>query len=529
MRKFQAIWILGMLAFALSGAWAQDNSIPPQSTEPAPSGQQEPAPQNPPQEPVPAYGQENSPPLVSENPPLSGLDLPSLEPHAAPMSYLQPGVTVSQSVETNAGNQLGGGGATSVTRALGSLTLKRLWSHFDLGLDYIGGAGYYTLQGVGFKSLQQMEIDQKINWKRGQLSIRDSFSYLPEGNFGGGYGSIGSQGIASLGGTAFGLFANGSVLGTLGLNPRIVNVSIADISENLTPKSAITAAGGYAFTHFYGNDPATGTNFIGSSQTSAQVGYNRSLTSHTQIALVYGYQGFDFSVEGTAFHTNIILGMYGHRISGRMDLLLGAGPQFTRIDSQNSVCSDPSIPVILCGSVSGDTVVPETVKTTNIGVAAQARLRYKFTKSTLSLSYQRFETAGSGFFLGSQSDIVRLNLDRPLSRVWSAFADLGFSRNDHLQTLSAAQQATCAYNGQANPNNLPLCPGVNADTYYYGFAGAGLHRAFGRDFHGFVSYQFNELAFDQSYCIPNQPCNRISNRNLLTFGLDWTPRPIRID
>ena len=112
MRKFQAIWTLGMLAFALSGAWAQDNSTPPQSTEPAPSGQQEPAPQNTPQEPVPAYGQENSPPLVSENPPLSGLDLPSLEPHAAPMSYLQPGVTASQSVETNAGNLLGGGGVT---------------------------------------------------------------------------------------------------------------------------------------------------------------------------------------------------------------------------------------------------------------------------------------------------------------------------------------------------------------------------------------------------------------------------------
>ena len=63
----------------------------------------------------------------------------------------------------------------------------------------------------------------------------------------------------------------------------------------------------------------------------------------------------------------------------------------------------------------------------------------------------------------------------------------------------------------------------------YGFAGGGLHRAFGRDFHGFVSYQFNELAFDQSYCLANTACSRISNRQLVTFGLDWTPRPIRID
>ena len=101
------------------------------------------------------------------------------------------------------------------------MTLKRLWSHFDLGLDYVGGAGYYSLQGEGFKSLQQMDIDQKISWKRGQLSIRDSFSYLPEGNFGGAYGSTGSQGIASLG-TPHSAYSRTAQLGTLGLDPRIV-------------------------------------------------------------------------------------------------------------------------------------------------------------------------------------------------------------------------------------------------------------------------------------------------------------------
>ncbi len=473
MSKRKNIWILGMLACALSGAWAQDSSTPP-ATEPAPqSGQQE---------PIPAYGQDNAPPPISENPPLSGLDLPSLEPHAAPVSYLQPGATFSESADSNAGTGLGAQSFTSVSRALGSLTLKRLWSNYDLGLDYIGGVGYYDLPGEGLKLLQQMDLDQKITWKRGQLSVRDSFSYLPEGNFGGSYGSLGSQGIASLGSTAFGLFANGAALGTLGLAPRILNVSVADISENLTPKSAITAAGGYAFTHFYGSDFA-GTNFIGSSQVSAQAGYNRILSSHTQIALVYGYQGFDFSVLGTAFHSHVIQGMYGHRISGRMDLLLGAGPQITLL------------------SFLG---VPDT----RIGVAGQARLRYKFPKTSLDMSYQRYETSGSGFFAGAQSDIARLTVTRPLSRVWTAGADLGYSHNNRLQ----------AANG-----------GIAANTYSYGFAGVALHRAFGREFHGYASYQFNKLWFDQSFCQGTTPCNRISNRNVVTFGLDWTPRPIRID
>ena len=91
MSKLQSILTLSMLAFALSGAWAQDTSTPPASTEPVPqSGQQE---------PIPAYGQDNAPPPISENPPLSGLDLPSLEPHAAPLSYIQPGATFSESAE----------------------------------------------------------------------------------------------------------------------------------------------------------------------------------------------------------------------------------------------------------------------------------------------------------------------------------------------------------------------------------------------------------------------------------------------
>ena len=451
---------------------------------------------------------------------------PRCEPHAAPLSYLQPGATFSESAESNAGNVAGGGGVTSISRALGSLTLRRLWSNYDLALDYVGGIGYYSENGIGFKLLQQMDVVQKITWKRGQLSLRDSFSYLPEGNFGGAYGSTGSQGIGSLGNTSFGMFANGSSLGTLGLEPRILNVSLVDISENLTPKSAITAAGGYAFTHFYGNDVATGTSFIDSSQTSAQVGYNRILTSRTQIALVYGYQGFNFSFEGTAFHTHIIQAMYGHRISGRMDLLIGAGPQFIFIGSActefDALTGNPHC------SINPSGVPVGSIPNTKLGVAAQARLRYKFTKSSLNLTYQRYLTSGSGLFLGSQSDIVRLTVQRPLSRVWSAFTDIGYSRQDRLQNLSPAEQATCNLPGQTNPA-LPPCPGVDANTASYIFAGVGVHRAFGREFHAFATYQFNEIFFDHSYCVPNTPCNRISNRNVFTFGLDWTPRPIRID
>jgi hypothetical protein len=514
MSKLQTLWTLGMMAFALGGAWAQDSSTPPSTGD---------VPQSAAQQPVPAYGQDNASAPLSENPPLSGLDLPSLEPNAAPLSYLQLGATFSESAESNASGALGGSGVTSVTRGLGSLTLKRLWSHFDLALDYIGGAGYNDVPGQGFQSLQQLDFDQKITWKRGQLSLRDSFSYLPEGNFGGSYGSLGSQDVGSLGTTAFGGFFGGSSLGNLGLAPRVLNVSLVDISESLSPRSAITAVAGYAFMHFYGTD-VTGSSFIGSSQISAQLGYNRSLTSHTQLALVYGYQGFNFSVLGSAFHTHVIQGLYGHRISGRMDLLVGVGPQLTFIDTQSAICSESIVAPYYC-QVFGGTLIPTTVKSTKLGVAAQARLRYKFPKMSMDLEFQRFETSGSGLLAGAQSNIVSLSVSRPLSRTLSGFVDIGYSSNSLVQPLSEQQLIQCG----SSQTSQTTCPANDASSYNYAFVGGGLHRALGRDFHAYISYQFNELSFDHSFCNLATACNRISNRNVATFGLDWTPRPIRID
>jgi hypothetical protein len=514
MKRLQTAWNLVMLlALGLSGAWAQDSSAPP----PVP----EPPPQSASQEPVPAYGQENAPPTVTENPPLSGLDLPSLEPHAAPLSYLQPGATFSESAASNATGNLGGGGFSSITRALGSLALKRLWSNYDLAVDYAGGVAYYT-SGRRFQSLQQMSLDQKIVWKRGQLSLRDSFSYLPEGNFGGSYGSMGSQGIGSLGSSAFGGFFGGNSLGSLGLAPHILNVSVADISENLSPKSAITVAGGYGFTHFYGKD-TSGNSFIGSSQVSVQAAYDRIVTSHTQVALLYGYQAFDFSVQGTAFHTHLIQGMYGHRITGRLDLLLGAGPQIIQLDTQTAVCSQIIVSPFYC-SLFGGTLVPATDKSTKVSVSAQARLGYKFRKASLHLEFRRFDTSGSGFFAGAQSNVVSLGAVRPLSRIWSAFVNAGYATNTRLQPLAQVQLNGCG----SSQSSQTACPANNAGSYNYGYAGAGVHRAFGREFHAYFSYQFNELSFANSFC-GTGPCNRISNQSIGTFGLDWTPRPIRID
>src|ERR1700733_14229717 len=159
MSKRFNIGTLLILLLLLGVAQAQDSSAqqpdnPPDNT--------------PQQQPVPAFGTENPAPVNNENPPISGLDLPNLEPHAAPLSYLQLGAHVSESFDSNVENTLGGAGFNTISRAIGSLELQRLWSHYDLALDYLGGVAYYSAQGLGLEQIEELGVNQKISWKRGQ-------------------------------------------------------------------------------------------------------------------------------------------------------------------------------------------------------------------------------------------------------------------------------------------------------------------------------------------------------------------------
>ena len=143
------------------------------------------------------------------------------------------------------------------------------------------------------------------------------------------------------------------------------------------------------------------------------------------------------------------------------------------------------------------------------------------------MTYERFLTSGSGLFAGTQSDIATLSAERPLSRVWGAVADIGYAHNSRVQPLTAQQVQECL---SLTTTSQAACPANDARSYNYGFIGGALHRSLGRNFDFFVSYQFNELAFNSSFCLTGtNPCSRIGHRHIATFGLDWTPRPIRID
>jgi hypothetical protein len=470
---FQAGWLA--LLLAVPAAWAQDNGDTP--APPPASAPQNTAPANPPMNTI-------------DNPPISGLDVPSLEPENVPKNFWQPALHFSESADTNVQSTLGSGGAfKSVTRALGSLALQREWNRDKLVVEYEGGAAYYNDSNIGVRSIQQLDVEQRVGWQRGHFGIHNSFNYLPEGTFGAAYGSLNGLG-GVLSGGASPVFFGGGPFGTLGQVPRIMNLTLADVEEDLSPKSSLTVAVGYGILHFTGNGVVIGTtpipvNLINNSQVTVQAGYSRVLGPHDQAALVYGYQGFDFEATHLAFHSHVAQLMWGHRISGGMDLLVGIGPQITQL------------------SQSG-------IQGTTVGAAGRASLRYRFPKTSLHMSYDHYNTAGSGFFAGQKSDVLRLGAERPLSRLWSMETDAGYAYSQRLQLTGAGV-------------------GVNASSYGYGFAGAALHRMFTRNLHGYVSYQFDDLYFNAGPCVMGVPCQRMSQRHVATVGIDWTPKPIRID
>ena len=139
-------------------------------------------------------------------------------------------------------------------------------------------------------------------WRNGQLTLRDSFSYLPDGTFGfGSYGGIGGfpfgaalggpVGVAGLGGFGGQLhFFGAGQLGTLGNEPHITNLATVDIAQHLTPRSTVTLTGGYGIGHFTDNSDG----LIDSRQTAVQAGYNYILSRKDQIGVLYGYQKFQF-------------------------------------------------------------------------------------------------------------------------------------------------------------------------------------------------------------------------------------------
>jgi hypothetical protein len=442
--------------------------------------------------PAPAFGQ-NAAVLNPENPPVTGLDEPGLDLHPANRSFFAPALQVSESADTNGANQLRVGSVESVTRVLGAFDLQKFWSKSDLFLEYLGGGAFYSdpfdarqLQAVGFEGVTR--------WRTGQATVRDAFSYLPDGSFEIGYGGDPGMGLLAgglnTGGAGGGLpeIQNNGTFGSIGNIPRLGNTAILDVVEALSPRSAVTLAGGYSLAHFFDSAPPPDT-LVNSNEFTVEGGYSHLLSRRDQVGVLYAFQLMEFpQYTGGKVYVHVVNARWSHTISGKMSIVAGVGPEYIEFQSIG--------------------------QTTELSVSARLQLRYKLGRGSLVASYEKFTSPGSGFFAGADTQAARLGYTRPVGRTWQLFADAGYSHNKRLQNA--------------------IIGAFNAPSYDEGSAGFVLRKHLGRSYDFFMTYRFTEIGFNtpdnEAVCLNTiSVCGSTAQRHIGSIGVEWHPRPIRLE
>jgi hypothetical protein len=509
MKKFTTTTLRFLTAAAfltcfLAPAWAQQDGSSSAPSGAAPSSDQ--GAGAPPAATAPGSGPD------IENPPLSGLDQPSSEPVFGGRSYLVPGIQLSESVNsTTSGLNSNTSGVNESFRGLGSIDMQKIWRRSQFGLDYVAGGTIYQghIHQAHLSNMYQthsLALDQKFLWRTGQFALRDSFTYLPEGSFGfgsyggsggfnsalGGGGTNGGAGTGLGGGITGGIPGGGTLgggsIGSIGIQPRINNLSVVDLTQSFSPRSTVTMAVAYDYTDFLSN-AQTSLPLINSQMSTGRIGYDYLLTAHDRISASYTYQSFHYPNAGTGnVESNQWHVLYGHRISGRLNVVLGGGPQL--IIFHNPTMSVPN-------------------KFTGSG---RAQLVYQLNaRTSAQASYLYFTSAGSGLFAGANTSLVNGSLNRLVGRYWNLSTNVGFSHNSSLQTTSLGAST--------------------ANTYDYLFAGASVRRQLGRYFGAFVSYQYSDIHFNSGAVVCTTPttCGNSSGSQVGLVGIDWHPHPIRLD
>jgi len=466
-------WALLLLAIPLEVGWSQDNSAPPQA-----AGTIDDSGTQPVVEPDTSQVADSSPTTDANNPSIDG----GTRLFA---SSLGAGLHVTGGGQGYFNGMPGSPEVQPVSSFLGSLDLQKLWRRSQTTLDYVGGAtfnGSYGSAGAYVEQLHSLDVSQRFSWHRTQVVFRDAFNFLRDGNFGsssfGGASAynlrFGENGEGAPGNTEGDDYLGGT---SLGQESFITNVAAASITEALNKRSSISVDGAYSISDYSGYSQSLSND----RQITGQLGYKYRLNRRDSISVVYSYQRFQYTLAGVGvITTNSARLVYRHRLLTRLDLVLGGGPEVTKV----------------AGSAAANG--------SQLNATAQASLQYRKNNYNLGFSYDRLETGGFGVFAGGNSNIFRLSMGRALSRTWRVSFDGGYAASTSIENS----------------------PGVPASSYDYDFAGGAIRRQWGPRLSAFGSYQFN---WENSPCGPATSCPPGIQQHIVSIGIDWNIRPIHLE
>ena len=482
------IWALAFaLALCVTGVRAQDQQQNSQSASPTPipppnSGggggySKPPAPAA--RGVSPAYDAPTYDPaqVVPDTNTLSGAQLLGVGSLEHTHNIFDPSISFSELglITTGTGGQSNVGSETIVN---GILNFNRTWSRYHLTTVYNGGGIFYEGPVYSYSQNTQyhdLAVSQQIDWERWHLVLRDDFTVSSGAAFTG----------TGMGGP--GLFAGSSSLLGSSLNSigqtfipsqsiqtgnamRYMNAVLGQAEYSLSRRSTFTFSGSYGLLHFID------AGYISSQMLNAQAGYDYQLDPKNSIAILAGYGKIDYTGT-TNFITQYNAGLaYGRKITGRLALQVGGGPQLIR-------------------SASGTGSFQFWLASVNTA------LTYVWRRSGVSLSYARGLNAGSGVFMGATSNTFSGTANHQFTRFWAGSVNGGYALNN---SLAPAGAATTGF------TNL--------------FGGASLGRQVGRRARISFSYGIWRQTSSSNAC-PVASCGGTGNQHTFGITVNWHLRP----
>jgi len=396
-------------------------------------------------------------------------------------SFWQPSFNLTSTADSNALGANNNTGWTTYTTFLAGVNLRRITGGSDLTVTYIGGGTVSNDGAVGNSVIQELGLAQKFSFHRAAISFFDQVTYLPEQSFG--YGGLG--GLALPGGGSTGA-QNGFDPGGTILTPRgqrITNSFLTQVDVQLSGRSSLTFVGGYSLLHYFDN------NLLDYNDSIAQVGYNYQWTRHDTLSALYRFNAYRYTGFKQSIDDHVVLLNYGRRVTGKLALQIGVGPEVTMF----------AVPI------TGSSVTPGS--RTLINWSVNSALTYGFERASVGLSYTRGVGGGSGVLAGSESDTISGYGNRQFTRTLNGGIDVGYARNNGLNS------------GLLNNTT------VTNQTFDYWFSGVTLNKSWGRMLNLLVNYQLQYQNSNAAFCV-GPICGASIVRNTITVGFGWRDRPL---
>ena len=135
-------------------------------------------------------------------------------------------------------------------------------------------------------------------------------------------------------------------------------------------------------------------------------------------------------------------------------------------------------------------------------------LRYRFPRTFLTASYEKFLSQGSGFFAGADAQIAELTIRRPLWRTYELLIETGYSREKRLQPSDSGA--------------------TGASIFNQGFGGAVVRKHINRSWDALVAYRFSVINFNNTVDLEGSS-GKTNHRQIGTIAIEWHPKAVRLE